>query len=288
MKTKKSWVVLITGCSSGLGRALAIEFAKQGHTVFATARRVEDIQDLAREGLTPLQLDVTNAASIAAALEKVKEHAGGVDLLVNNAGFGLMGPLIELPLNEVKLQFETNVFSPLALVQAVAPYMVKQGGGRIVNVGSVSGVLTSPFAGPYCASKAALHSLSDAMRLEMAPFGIEVIMLQPGKIASKFGDTAARILKELIPKNSLYAPVFQYIEMRARASQAGASEATKFAHRIVVSITHQKPPSLLRFGKNSWGMPFYKWTVPIPLLDTVLRRLFGLHLLKQPSSKSKK
>lgn len=286
MKGNKSWVVLITGCSSGLGRAMAIEFAKQGHTVFATARRAEDIQDLASEELTPLQLDVTNAASIAAALEKVKEHAGGVDLLVNNAGFGLMGPLLELPLNEVKLQFETNVFSPLALVQAVAPYMVKQGGGRIVNVGSVSGILTSPFAGPYCASKAALHSLSDAMRLEMAPFGIEVITLQPGKIASKFGDTAARILKELIPKNSLYAPIFKYIEMRARASQLGAVESTKFARRIVVAVTRKKPPSLLRFGKNSWGMPFYKWAFPISLLDSVLRRLFGLNLLRQLSTKN--
>lgn len=284
MKAHKSWVVLITGCSSGLGRAMAIEFAKQGHTVFATARRAEDIQDLASEKLTPLQLDVTNAASIAAILEKVKEHAGGVDLLVNNAGFGLMGPILELPLEEVRLQFETNVFGPLNLVQAFAPYMVKQGCGRIVNVGSVSGILTSPFAGPYCASKAALHSLSDAMRLEMASFGIEVITLQPGKISSNFGETAARILKELIPKNSLYAPILQYIEMRARASQLGAAEATKFARKIVAAVTRQKPPSLLRFGKNSWGMPFYKWAFPIPLLDSVLRRLFGLHLLRQPSS----
>jgi len=164
--------------------------------------------------------------------------------------------------------------------------MVKKGSGRIVNVGSVSGVLTSPFAGPYCASKAALHSLSDAMRLEMASFGIEVITLQPGKISSNFGETAARILKELIPKNSLYAPIFQYIEMRARASQLDAEESTKFARKVVAVVTRQKPPSLLRFGKNSLAMPFYKWAFPTPLLDSVLRRLFGLHLLRHRFTKN--
>jgi len=121
MKGCKSWVVLITGCSSGLGRALAIEFAKQGHTVFATARRVEDIQDLASAVLTPLHLDVTNAVSIATALGRIKDEAGGVDLLVNNAGFGLMGPILELPLKDVRLQFETNVFGPLTLVQELLP-----------------------------------------------------------------------------------------------------------------------------------------------------------------------
>ncbi len=286
METNKSLVVLITGCSSGLGRALAVEFARQGHNVFATARRVEDIQDMAGTHLTVLQLDVTNALSIDQAMRSLMEQAKRIDLLVNNAGFGLMGPLMELPLNEVRLQFETNVLGPLALVQAVAPYMVRQGGGRIVNVGSVSGILTSPFAGPYCASKAALHSLSDAMRLEMAPFGIEIITLQPGKIASKFGDTASRIMKELIPKNSLYSSIVQYIEMRAGASQLGASQATKFARRIVLAVTRRKPPRLLRFGRNSWAMPLYKWAFPISLLDSMLRRLFGLHLLRRPSTKN--
>jgi NAD(P)-dependent dehydrogenase (short-subunit alcohol dehydrogenase family) len=280
MKTQKSWVVLITGCSSGLGRALAIEFAKQGHTVFATARRAKDIQDLASEELIPLQLDVTNAASIAAALERVKEHAGGVDLLVNNAGFGLMGPLVEILLDEVRRQFETNVIGPLALVQKVVPYMVKQGGGRIVNVGSVSGILTTPFAGAYCASKAALHSLSDAMRMELAPFDIKVITLEISKVTSKFGDTAARILKEVIPQNSFYSPIFPFIEMRAKASQLGAKDAMEFARRIVLAVTREEPPRLIRFGKDSWKMPIYKWAIPIKLMDKVLSRMFGLQLLQ--------
>lgn len=286
MKARKNWVVVITGCSSGLGRALALEFAKQGHTVFATARRIEAIRDLAGERITTLPLDVTNSSSISEAVQKIWEYAGQIDLLINNAGFGLMGPLAEIPLDEFRRQFETNVVGPLALIQAVVPYMVKQGAGRIVNVGSVSGVLTTPFAGAYSASKAALHSLSDAMRLEMAPFGIEVITLQPSKIASKFGDTAARTLKELIPKNSLYSPIFRFMEIRALASQHGATETWKIARRIVHVVTKEKPPRLLRFGKNSWKIPFYK-SLPLALMDRVLSRLFGLHLLRQQSNNSR-
>lgn len=281
MKACKSWVVLITGCSSGLGRAMAIEFAKQGHTVFATSRRVEDIRDLESDSVIPLQLDVTNATSIGAALEKVKKHAGGINLLVNNAGFGLIGPLLELPLNEVRLQFETTVFGPLALVQAVAPYMVKQGGGRIINVGSVSGILTTPFAGAYCASKAAFHSLSDAMRMELAPFGIKVITLEISKIKSEFGETAARILKELTPQNSFYSPIISYIEIRAKSSQLGAKDAREFARRIVCAVTREDPPPLFRYGKDSWKIPIYKLVIPIKLMDNVLSRMFGLHLLQQ-------
>jgi len=286
MRPYKGCIVLITGCSSGLGRALAVEFFKQGHTVFATARRVEEVQDLAAQGLITQPLDVTNSSSISTAIQTIVKRAGRIDLLINNAGFGLMGPLAEIPLAEVRLQFETNVIGPLALIQAVFPYMLKQGGGRIVNVGSASGLLTTPFAGPYCASKAAFHSLSDAMRMEMAPFGIEVITLQPGKIASKFGDTAARILKELTIQDSPYCHIFPYMERRAKASQLGATEATRFAHRIVVAVTRDKPPSLLRFGKNSWKMPISKWAVPTKLMDSVLSKMFGLDLLQKQSMNS--
>jgi len=283
MRAHKSWVVLITGCSSGLGRALAEEFFRQGHTVFATARRVEEIQDLAVQGVITQSLDVTNSSSISVAIQKIVNHSGRIDLLINNAGYGLMGPVVEVPLAEVRLQFETNVIGPLALVQAVFPHMLKQGGGRIVNVGSVSGILTTPFAGSYCASKAALHSLSDALRIEMAPFGVEVITLQPAKIASKFGDTAVIILRKLFSRDSVYSPIFQFIEMRARASQSDATAAAKFAGRIVRAVTREKLPRVLRLGKESRKMPIYKWVVPTRLMDSILRRMFGLDLLEKQS-----
>jgi NAD(P)-dependent dehydrogenase (short-subunit alcohol dehydrogenase family) len=281
MRIQKSWVVLITGCSSGLGRSLAIEFARRGQIAYATARRLEDIQDLATQGLFVRELDVTSESSISGAIKNILETSGRIDILINNAGYGLMGPLAEIPLTEVRRQFETNVIGPLALIQTVFPYMVKQGGGRIVNVGSVAGILTTPFAGPYSASKAALHSISDAMRIEMAPFGVDVITLQLGKIASKFGDTAARVLEESFQKNSFYSPIFQYIEMRAVASQLKATDATKLAHRIVAAVTQDKPPCFIRLGRESCKMPLYKWGVPIRLLDNVLGKMFGLRLLQK-------
>jgi NAD(P)-dependent dehydrogenase (short-subunit alcohol dehydrogenase family) len=283
MRAYKSCVVLITGCSSGLGRALAEEFSRQGHTVFATARCVEDIQDLATLGIITQSLDVTNSSSISAAIQTIVNHSRRIDLLINNAGYGLMGPVVEIPLSEIRLQFETNVIGPLALVQAVFPYMLKQGEGRIVNVGSASGILTTPFAGPYCASKAALHSLSDALRIEMAPFGIKVVTLQPAKIASKFGDSAANVLRKLLPKDSIYSSIFQFIEMRARASQSDATSAAKFARSIVKTVTRNKPPRLLRLGRESLKMPFYKWAVPMKLMDGILGKMFGLHLLQKQS-----
>lgn len=276
---------MITGCSSGLGRALAVEFARKGHTVFATARHVEDIADLASQRITILPLDVTDASSISAAVQRIWERTGRIDMLVNNAGFGLMGPLAEIPLGEVRRQLEINVVGPLAMVQGVIPYMVKQGGGRIVNVGSASGVLTTPFAGAYSASKAALHSLSDAMRMEMAPFGIGVITLQPTKIASKFGDTAARLLRELLPPSSLYLPIFEFMKKRALASQSGAAEATHIARQIVRAVTRKRPRRLIRLGENSWIMPFFRWGFPLALTDCVLSRLFGLHLLRRQQNK---
>jgi short-subunit dehydrogenase len=235
-----------------------------------------------------MPLDVTDASSISATVQRIWERTGKIDMLVNNAGFGLMGPLAEIQLGEVRHQFETNVVGPLALVQAVIPYMVKQGGGRIVNVGSASGVLTTPFSGAYSASKAALHSLSDTMRMEMAPFGIGVITLKPAKIASKFGDTAARLLRELLPPSSLYLPIFQFMEKRALASQSGATDATQIARQIVRAVTSKRPRRLIRLGKNSWLMPFFRWGFPLTLTDYVLSRLFGLHLLRQSWKNSKR
>lgn len=287
MRLPKSWVVFITGCSSGLGNALALEFAERGHNVFATARNIEDIDALKTERITVLPLDVTDTSSISVAVQKIWERTERIDILVNNAGFGLMGPLTEIPLGEVRLQFETNVLAPLAMIQAVIPYMVRQGSGRIVNVGSASGVLATPFSGAYSASKAALHSLSDAMRMEMAPFGIEVITLQPGKIVSKFGDTAVRMLRELIHPDSLFSPIFRFMENRALASQSGATEASLIARQIVLAVTKARPPRVLRLGNNSWMMPFIKWAFPLALTDHVLSRLFGLHLLRQSRKNSK-
>jgi len=213
--------VLISGCSTGIGRSLALAFAKRGHKVIATARKVETLEDLARQGMITLPLDVTRTESISIAVQEACRQAGVIDILVNNAGFGLMGPVAELRLDDVRRQYETNVVGQIAMAQAVFPVMVK-GGGRIVNISSVSGVLASPFSGAYCSSKAAFNLLTDAMRLEMAPFGVKVILVQPGAIESKFGDTAASSLGGVIGKDSPFAPLIPFMEKRASESQQGA------------------------------------------------------------------
>jgi len=188
---KKS-VVLISGCSSGIGLALASEFVSRGCKVFATARKPSVIENLKKEGMEIAVLDVTDQQSIDACVAEVIAKAGKIDVLVNNAGYALIGPVIDLSMDDLRRQFETNVIGLAALTKAVAPHMIKQRSGLIVNISSVSGVCATPFAGAYCATKAAVNLLSDSLRVELAPFGISVVTVQPGAIKSSFGDVATK------------------------------------------------------------------------------------------------
>ena len=187
---KKS-VVLISGCSSGIGLALAREFASRGCRVFATARKPQMIEQLKKEKMEIAALDVTHQQSIDACVAEVVAKTGKIDVLVNNAGYALIGPMIDLSIDDLRHQLETNVVGLVALTKAVAPHMIKQRSGLIVNMASVSGICATPFAGAYCASKAAVNLLSVALRIELAPFGIDVVTVQPGAIKSGFGKAAA-------------------------------------------------------------------------------------------------
>ena len=188
----KNSVVLISGCSSGIGLALCREFTLRGCKVFATARKPEAIDYLKEECAEITALDVTDQKSIDACVAEVIAKAGRIDVLVNNAGYALIGPVIDLSMDDLRLQFETNVIGLTALTKAVAPHMIKQHSGVIVNISSVSGICATPFAGAYCASKAAVNLLSDSLRAELAPFGISVVTVQPGAIKSGFGNAAAK------------------------------------------------------------------------------------------------
>src|SRR3954447_4120727 len=179
--------VLITGCSTGIGRATARCLAG-GWTVYATARRVETLDELRDAGCRVLALDVTSEASMAAAVEAVE---GGVGVLINNAGYSQSGALETLPMDSVRRQFETNVFGALRMVQLVLPGMRAAGAGKIVNVSSMGGRLTFPGGGAYHATKYAVEAMSDALRMEVGRFGIDVICVEPGLIRTEFGATAA-------------------------------------------------------------------------------------------------
>jgi NAD(P)-dependent dehydrogenase (short-subunit alcohol dehydrogenase family) len=186
-----SRVVLITGCSTGIGRATAERLARVGHTVYATARRPESIEDLERIGCHTLALDVTSEHSMSAAVASVEEAHGAVGVLVNNAGYSQNGAVETVPLDEVRAQFETNVFGLLRMCQLVLPGMRRRGEGRIVNISSMGGRLTFPGGGIYHATKHAVEAISDAMRFEVSGFGIQVVVIEPGVIRSSFGETAA-------------------------------------------------------------------------------------------------
>lgn len=266
--------ILITGCSSGIGAALAREFHRRGHTVYATARRADSLAALAKEGLRTLTLDVNDDASIAAALAVVQAQQGRLDMLVNNAGFSQVGAVLDLRREDLRRQYETNVIAPMAVARAALPLLRVGPGGVIVNIGSIVGVFTTPFAGAYCSSKAALHALSDALRMELAPFGIRVVTVQPGGVQSSFGSHAEAAIQ--LPADSLYRGVEQGIRARAQAGQQGATPTDAFVVPVVDALLRSTPPLRLRGGKGSTLLPLLKALLPTRRFDAILSRRFGL------------
>jgi NAD(P)-dependent dehydrogenase (short-subunit alcohol dehydrogenase family) len=184
-----SKAVLITGCSTGIGRATAERLAGRGRTVYATARRLESIQDLADRGCRTLALDVTDEESMRAAVAQVEEAEGAVGALVNNAGYSQSGAVETLPMDSLRAQFETNVFGLVRMCQLVLPAMRRQRSGRIVNVSSMGGRLVFPGGGAYHATKFAVEAISDALRFEVRGFGVDVVLVEPGLIKTEFADT---------------------------------------------------------------------------------------------------
>lgn len=271
--------VLITGCSSGIGRALTEAFLLRGYRVYAAVRTAGSLQDLQHAQLRELVLDVNDPDAIAAAMAHIEADSGYLNTLVNNAGFAAMGPVLELDEQRLQQQFATNVFAPVALTRACLSLLRQAASAgqpaQVVNIGSISGITTTPFSGAYCASKAALHSLSDALRMELAPFNIQVITVQPGAIESKFGDNSLASLSNLITDDSLYAPLRPFIQARATASQQNPTPAPEFAE-ILVQRLDTNPTEVLRIGNGSRALPLLKWLLPTRLLDRILRKRFGL------------
>jgi len=267
--------VLITGCSSGIGRAMADAFKVAGYEVWASARKSQDVAHLSAAGFTALQLDVNDQAALAHLAERLANETDGLDVLINNAGYGAMGPLLEGGVEGLQQQFETNVFSVIGVTRALfAALRSKQ--GLVVNIGSVSGVLVTPFAGAYCASKAAVHALSDALRMEVAPFGIRVLEVQPGAIDTHFAKNANDQAERLINQSSAWWPMREGIRARANASQDNPTSASAFATAVLKAVERKNPPHLLRYGNGSRALPLLATLVPNGLLQKILMKRFGL------------
>jgi len=233
--------VLITGSSTGIGRATAMEMTARGYEVVATARRLETIADL--DVKQKLVLDVDDDAPVLAAVAE----AGPIDVLVNNAGYGLSGPVESVPLDEIKRMFETNVFGAIRVLQAVIPQMRERGAGTLVNVSSVSGRVTSPLGGFYSASKFALEAISEALFVEVAHFGVRTIVIEPGQIATEFHGK----VRDHCDDGPYAALRVQTDQMRANLRGDGAPDAAFVARAIADAVDNPDAHGRIPVGPDA-------------------------------------
>jgi NAD(P)-dependent dehydrogenase (short-subunit alcohol dehydrogenase family) len=237
-------VALVTGASTGIGRAIASRVAGVGYTVYGTSRNPSRATPLS--GVTLLPLDVTDEASVAAAVGAVLDRAGRIDLLVNNAGVAVLGAVEEVPLALAWQQFETNYFGVVRMIQAVLPTMRSQASGHIINVGSVAGIVPIPFAGQYSASKFALEGLSEVLRSELAPFGIRVALVEPGFFKTALvGETAAQG-----QTLDAYRAARERVHARLRAIEEAAPLPTAVADLVLRLAQNPNPPLRSLVGKE--------------------------------------
>ena len=269
--------VLITGCSTGIGRALALELNKSGFEVFATARKIESLNELKEMGINILELDINDPKSIKKCLESVKEKTTSLSMLINNAGYAEMGPLIEMPDDVLEIQFRTNVLSQISVTKTFLPLLLNND-SKVVNISSVSGDFTTPFAGAYCATKAAFSSLSDALRMELKPLGIKVITVRPGAIESNFGKTADKGVKSWLKKDSLYSKINEGIIARANASQDNPTPVSVFAQKLVKELIKKNPKRIIRLGNGSRLLNLLG-KFPKSITDKILSKKFSLDKL---------
>ncbi len=279
---QKSLTILITGASSGIGHDTALALARAGHHVIAAARRRPALERLAAAAapgtITPLVLDLDDPASIAAATGQVAEltEGRGLDALVNNAGFATAGALAELTDRDLRAQFETNVFGLMSLTRAVLPSMIARGTGRIVNVSSVSGRIPAPMLGAYHASKYAVEALSDALRMELAPFGIRVAIVEPGTIRTGF---AARTVSEATVAHrpdSRYAAIYDRTSELEATFDRMAGTTTPVVRAIERAILARRPRARYVAPRRFLAVIALFRVLPTCWLDAILRRTFGL------------
>jgi NAD(P)-dependent dehydrogenase (short-subunit alcohol dehydrogenase family) len=271
--------VVITGASTGIGRASALELDSRGFHVFAGVRREQDAQDLRAErpSLDPVRIDVTDADSIDAAREHVTGIVGerGLAGLVNNAGIAVPGPLEYLPLDEIRRQLEVNVIGQIAVTQAFLP-LLRTARGRVVNIGSIGGRVALPLLGPYAASKHAMEGVSDSLRRELRPWGIEVSIVRPGPIATEIwerGNTSADELLERMPQaEAEYGPAIERAREFAAERTRQAVPPSTVAEVVAHALTAQRPRTRYLVGPRARAMATMRAVLPDRWFDAMLER----------------
>jgi NAD(P)-dependent dehydrogenase (short-subunit alcohol dehydrogenase family) len=271
-------VVLITGCSSGIGKATALAAAARGHRVYATARDPASLRDLESGGrVRTLALDVTDTGSIGRAVATVLGEAGRLDALVNNAGYGQYGAVEDVTAEEWRREFDVNLFGAVEVTRAVLPAMRQARSGTIVNVSSVAGKIAIPFAAPYCASKHALEAVSDALRVEVAPFAIRVVVIEAGPIATRFGERARAGVARMLASPGPYSPFYRNAERAMDTDfQAGKLPPEAVARVIVQAIESERPRTRYRVTRMATVLIFLRRFLPDRFFDRRMKKALKL------------
>jgi NAD(P)-dependent dehydrogenase (short-subunit alcohol dehydrogenase family) len=279
---------VVTGTSSGIGRACALRLATQGYCVFAGVRRRQDGQALVQEAgrtggqVVPLLIDVTDEASIGAAAAEVAGAVGddGIAALVNNAGIGMTWPMEAIPLDDLRRIYEVNVFGQVAVTQAFLP-LLRTGAGRLVNIGSIGDRLSLPFGAPLASSKWALASITESLRMELRPWGIHVVLIEPASIhtdaVQKVKDDAERVMSEMSWTHlELYGDTYQSMTSRALEREKSGSDPDVVARAVLRALRTKRPRTRYVVGKDGRLLAFLAGWAPDRLFDAMRVRLFGL------------
>jgi NAD(P)-dependent dehydrogenase (short-subunit alcohol dehydrogenase family) len=269
-------VALVTGGSSGIGEQTALLLRDAGFTTYAVARRVDRMEALARAGVTTFAMDVTDDASMVAGVERVIADQGRIDVLVNNAGYGSYGAVEDVPIDEARRQFEVNVFGLARLTQLVTPHMRAQGSGRIINVSSIGGKFYEPLGAWYHATKFAVEGLSDSLRIELAPHGIRVVIIEPGPIRTEW-NTLSR--DSLVEASAGTAYQDQAEKVRSRMEKADqprtSSEPDVVARKIVKAATTARPKPRYPVGRGAGTILGARRVLPDRAFDAIVRQLYS-------------
>jgi NAD(P)-dependent dehydrogenase (short-subunit alcohol dehydrogenase family) len=252
--TEKRKVALVTGASSGLGKAFAKALLAEGMTVYAVARRVEQMADLAALGAVVLKMDVTREDEVQAVVRRIDQADGGVDVLINNAGFGMYGAMEDVSIDDARYQFEVNLFGMARLTQLVLPSMREKRAGKIINISSMGGKIYTPLGSWYHATKHAVEGWSDCLRLELTPFNIDVVIIEPGVIATEFG----KVMMEPMLKRSGSGAYSRMTNAFATAMKSydkgGASDPQVIVNLILQAVRARKPRTRYVAGKYAKPM----------------------------------
>jgi NAD(P)-dependent dehydrogenase (short-subunit alcohol dehydrogenase family) len=270
MKMGTKRVVLVTGASSGIGKDFALQLLREGYMVYGAARRVDRMRDIEAAGGVALEMDVTDDAAMTAGIERILHEQGRIDVLINNAGYGQMGALEDVPMDVARRQLEVNLIGVARLTQLVLPHMRAQKAGRIVNISTIGGKFAGPLGGWYYASKHALEGYSDTLRQEVRQFGIDVVVIEPGGIETEWGPIAFGSAEEYSGQGA-YGPLVK-VMMNSPILKRKMPPPKVITDLLLKALKSNRPRARYHGGFMAGPILFMKWLLPDRMMDLVLMK----------------